>query len=58
MSPEMRVHRTLATVWSGYDFHFDDRLSHCGVDAVQLHATFVAVCEGVKLPIHRTTTRD
>jgi putative lumazine-binding protein len=35
-SPEIRVRGALATVWAEYDFHFGTRLSHCGVDAVQL----------------------
>ena len=37
--PEVRVRGTLATVWAEYDFHFGDKPSHCGVDAVQLLRT-------------------
>ena len=35
-APEVRVRGPLAQVWAAYDFHFGDRFSHCGVDAVQL----------------------
>ena len=38
-SPEVRIRGTLATVWAAYDFHFGQRASHCGVDAVQLLKT-------------------
>ena len=38
-NPEVRIRGTLATVWAEYDFHFDQRASHCGVDAVQLLKT-------------------
>lgn len=38
-SPEVRIRGTLATVWAEYDFHFGQRPSHCGVDAVQLLKT-------------------
>jgi hypothetical protein len=34
--PEVRIEGTLATVWAHYDFHFGEKFSHCGVDAVQL----------------------
>lgn len=37
--PEVRVERTLATVWAAYDFHLGGKFSHCGVDAVQLLKT-------------------
>lgn len=37
--PEVRIDRTLATVWAGYDFSFGDRRSHCGTDAFQLLRT-------------------
>ena len=38
-SPRVEVDGTLATVWAEYDFHFDQRFSHCGVDAFQLLKT-------------------
>jgi hypothetical protein len=38
-SPEVRIRGTLATVWAEYDFHFGQKPSHCGVDAVQLLKT-------------------
>jgi uncharacterized protein (TIGR02246 family) len=34
--PEVRVDRTLATVWAEYDFHLAGQATHCGIDAVQL----------------------
>lgn len=37
--PEVRVDRTLATVWAAYDFHLGGRATHCGIDAVQLLKT-------------------
>ena len=38
-SPEVRIRGSLATVWAEYDFHFGEKPSHCGVDAVQLLKT-------------------
>jgi hypothetical protein len=38
-TPEVRIRGTLATVWAEYDFHFGPKLSHCGVDALQLLKT-------------------
>jgi hypothetical protein len=38
-SPEVRIRGSLATVWAEYDFHFGQKPSHCGVDAVQLLKT-------------------
>jgi hypothetical protein len=35
-NPEVRVHRTIATVWAPYDFWIDGKFSHCGVDAFDL----------------------
>lgn len=34
--PEVRIDGNLATVWVHYTLYLGDRLSHCGVDAVQL----------------------
>jgi hypothetical protein len=33
---EVRIDGGLATVWTRYTFHVNDRFSHCGVDAFQL----------------------
>jgi hypothetical protein len=38
-SPEVRIDGSLATVWTEYDFHLGDKISHCGVDAFQLLKT-------------------
>jgi hypothetical protein len=38
-SPQVRVHGTIATVWTPYDFWIDGKLSHCGVDAFDLIKT-------------------
>ncbi|HEX6048490.1 MAG TPA: nuclear transport factor 2 family protein [Gemmatimonadaceae bacterium] len=38
-NPDVRIRGTLATVWAEYDFHFGQKPSHCGVDAVQLLRT-------------------
>ena len=35
-NPEVRVHGSIATVWTPYDFWIDGKLSHCGVDAFDL----------------------
>jgi hypothetical protein len=37
--PDVHVSGTLAAVWAEYDFHFGQKLSHCGVDAVHLLKT-------------------
>ena len=34
--PEVLIHRSIAIVWTQYDFHRDEQFSHCGVDAFQL----------------------
>jgi hypothetical protein len=34
--PQVRIRGTLADVWTEYDFHFGQTLSHCGVDSLQL----------------------
>lgn len=34
--PEIRVEGNLATAWMEYDFYLGDRVSHCGVNALQL----------------------
>ena len=34
--PDVRIHRSIAMVWTPYDFHRDGKFSHCGVDAFQL----------------------
>lgn len=35
-NPDVRVHGSIATVWTPYDFWIDGKLSHCGVDAFDL----------------------
>jgi hypothetical protein len=35
-NPEVRVHGSIATVWAPYDFWFDGKFSHCGIDAFDL----------------------
>jgi uncharacterized protein (TIGR02246 family) len=37
--PEVRIERSLATIWAEYDFHLGGQPTHCGVDAVQLLKT-------------------
>lgn len=39
MSPEVRIEDNLATVWVRYEFYFNEKYSHCGVDAFQLVKT-------------------
>lgn len=50
---EIRVDGNLATAWMQYAFHLDDRLSHCGVNAIDLYRT----TEGDWKVIHVTDTR-
>ena len=38
-NPEVRVHGSIASVWTPYDFWIDGKLSHCGVDAFDLIKT-------------------
>ncbi len=38
-NPQVTIHGLLATVWTSYDFHRDNRFSHCGVDAFHLVKT-------------------
>lgn len=33
---EVRISGPLAAIWTPYDFHFGEQLSHCGVDAFHL----------------------
>ena len=37
--PEMRVRGSIATIWTPYDFWFDGKFSHCGIDAFDLIKT-------------------
>lgn len=37
--PRVHIDRTLATVWTDYDFHIGTEFSHCGVDAFQMLRT-------------------
>lgn len=34
--PTVLIHQQLATVWTAYDFHTDQKFSHCGVDVFTL----------------------
>lgn len=43
--PTVKEERGLATVWAPYEFHVDGKLSHCGVDVVDL----VKTAEGWKI---------
>ena len=38
-NPEVRIHRSIATVWAPYDFWIGGKYSHCGVDAFDLITT-------------------
>jgi hypothetical protein len=44
-NPDVRVHGSIATVWTPYDFWIDGKLSHCGVDAFDL----IKTAEGWKI---------
>ena len=35
-NPEVRVHGSIAMVWTPYDFWIDGKFSHCGVDVFNL----------------------
>lgn len=37
--PEVRVEDNLATVWTRYEFWYNDKYSHCGIDSFQLAKT-------------------
>ena len=37
--PEVRIDGNLATVWVLYEFWYDDKCSHCGIDSFQLART-------------------
>jgi hypothetical protein len=37
--PQVAVHDNIAHVWAPYDFHFDGKLSHCGIDSFSLVRT-------------------
>lgn len=38
-NPEVRVHGSIANVWTPYDFWIDGKLNHCGVDSFDLIKT-------------------
>jgi hypothetical protein len=38
-NPEIRIDGNLATVWVLYEFWYDDKYSHCGIDSFQLART-------------------
>ena len=35
-TPQVRVHKGLASVWAPYDFWIDRAFSHCGIDSFEL----------------------
>ena len=35
-NPKVLQHGTIAVVWGDYDFHLNNKFSHCGVDSFQL----------------------
>lgn len=38
-NPKVRVDGPIASIWTEYDFHWDQEFSHCGVDAFHLVRT-------------------
>jgi hypothetical protein len=38
-NPEVRIDGNLASVWVLYEFWYDDKYSHCGIDSFQLART-------------------
>ena len=44
-NPEVRIHGTIATVSTPYDFHRDGKFTHCGTDVFSL----VKTAEGWKI---------
>lgn len=38
-SPEVRVHREVAVVWTPHEFLRGDGFSHCGMDAITMVRT-------------------
>jgi hypothetical protein len=38
-NPEVRIQALIATVWAPYDFWYDAKLDHCGIDAFDLIKT-------------------
>lgn len=51
--PEVRVEGDVATVWGRYDFHVGDRLTNCGINAIQ----FLRTPEGWKIAHIASTIR-
>ena len=35
-SPQVRVHKGIASFWAPYDFWIDGKFSHCGIDSFEL----------------------
>jgi hypothetical protein len=44
-TPQVRVHKGIATVWTPYDFWLNGAFSHCGIDSFEL----VKAADGWKL---------
>lgn len=38
-SPQVRVHKGIASFWAPYDFWIDGKFSHCGIDSFELVKT-------------------
>jgi hypothetical protein len=38
-SPQVRVHKGIATLWAPYDFWLNGAFSHCGIDSFELAKT-------------------
>jgi hypothetical protein len=38
-NPEVRIHGSIAVLWTPYDFWIDGKFSHCGVDAFRPRAS-------------------
>lgn len=38
-TPQVRVHKGIATLWAPYDFWIDGTFSHCGIDSFELVKT-------------------
>ena len=38
-TPQVRVHKGIASLWAPYDFWLDGKFSHCGIDSFELVKT-------------------
>lgn len=53
--PEVRIDGHLAHLWAKYDFHLNDKFSHCGIDAFQMMKTSAGWKIVSLADTHRTT---